>query len=130
MSVIIRRRPAPKPVAAAPEVPASAPLRKRVAVPLRKAAPAPPPAVQSPGSDHGASDTDYVAVIHRYQAKVRNPMTAIRAKCVECSGGQLKEVNSCPIKTCALWPFRMGVNPMHKRSKAHQGNQDSTGDEE
>ena len=34
---------------------------------------------------------------------------AIRAKCIDCSGGNTAEVRNCPIKKCALYPFRMGV---------------------
>lgn len=39
------------------------------------------------------------------------PIRAIRAKCLDCSGGQPKEVRLCPIKNCALWPYRMGKRP-------------------
>jgi len=35
-------------------------------------------------------------------------LKAIRAKCINCSGFQPKEVKECPVKSCALWPFRMG----------------------
>ena len=59
-----------------------------------------------------------LAIIAKYNSKVRNPMTGIRAKCVECSGGSLKEVNECHITTCALHPFRMGVNPFNKKTRA------------
>jgi hypothetical protein len=34
---------------------------------------------------------------------------AIRAKCLECSGGQRKEVKLCPIKSCPLWPYRLSL---------------------
>jgi len=36
---------------------------------------------------------------------------AIREKCLDCSGGQPKEVRLCPVKTCALYPYRMGRRP-------------------
>ncbi len=39
------------------------------------------------------------------------PIKAIRAKCLECSGFQPKEVRECQIDTCPLFPFRMGTNP-------------------
>jgi hypothetical protein len=39
------------------------------------------------------------------------PLKAIRAKCIDCSGGQLKEVRECIITDCPLYPFRMGTNP-------------------
>lgn len=39
------------------------------------------------------------------------PIKAIRKKCVDCSGGILKEVKECPIEYCPLHPFRMGKRP-------------------
>lgn len=39
------------------------------------------------------------------------PIKAIRAKCLECSGFQPKEVRGCVITDCPLYPFRMGKNP-------------------
>lgn len=34
---------------------------------------------------------------------------AIRAKCLECQGGQQAEVSRCQITDCTLWPWRMGA---------------------
>ena len=39
------------------------------------------------------------------------PMKAIRAKCLEYSCGQVKEVRLCPIKKCALYEYRNGHRP-------------------
>lgn len=33
---------------------------------------------------------------------------AIRLKCYDCSGFSKPEILQCPIKDCALFPFRMG----------------------
>jgi len=33
---------------------------------------------------------------------------AIRAKCVNCSGHQPKEIRLCTVLDCELWPYRMG----------------------
>lgn len=46
----------------------------------------------------------------RSMAKL-TPMRAIRAKCLECSNGQVKEVRLCPIKRCALYEYRLGHRP-------------------
>ena len=46
--------------------------------------------------------------------KKLTPIKAIRAKCIECSGGSLKEVQFCVIPECALYIFRMGKNPNRK----------------
>ena len=43
---------------------------------------------------------------------------AIRAKCLDCSCFQPNEVRKCPVKTCALWPCRMG-----KRSRCIDTNE-------
>lgn len=34
---------------------------------------------------------------------------AIRKHCVECSGGQVKEVRNCTVKKCYLYRYRMGT---------------------
>lgn len=41
-------------------------------------------------------------------ANVRELWTAIRRKCVDCSGFQPKEVRLCTVTSCDLWPYRMG----------------------
>jgi hypothetical protein len=38
-------------------------------------------------------------------------LKAIRAKCLDCSGGLQSEVRGCLVRDCALYPFRMGSNP-------------------
>lgn len=39
------------------------------------------------------------------------PLRAIRAKRLDCSCGQAKEVRFCPIEKCPLYPFGMGHRP-------------------
>ena len=40
------------------------------------------------------------------------PVRAVRQHCLICCGGERGEVRNCAAgKTCALWPFRFGVNP-------------------
>lgn len=36
------------------------------------------------------------------------PLKAIRAKCLDCSGGSAKEVRECPAKDCPLYEYRSG----------------------
>ena len=51
---------------------------------------------------------------HDLQAAGYEPepvLRAIRRKCLWCSGGDPKEVASCLVPDCALFPFRMGKNP-------------------
>lgn len=46
---------------------------------------------------------------------ITSPMKAIRAKCIECSGGSMSEVRLCTMETCALFPFRLGKNPFRAK---------------
>ena len=39
------------------------------------------------------------------------PMKAIRAKCLDCSGGQPKEVRRCAVQKCPLYVYRFGKRP-------------------
>jgi len=39
------------------------------------------------------------------------PLRAIRSKCIDCSGGQPKEVRFCPVEDCPLYLYRFGNNP-------------------
>ena len=43
--------------------------------------------------------------------RVPTPIKAIRAKCMDCTCNQPKEIRECRIVTCALWPYRMGKRP-------------------
>ena len=36
---------------------------------------------------------------------------AIRAKCLDCSGYQPKEIRLCTLTDCSLWPYRMVHKP-------------------
>lgn len=38
-------------------------------------------------------------------------LKAIRAKCLDCSGGSRAEVADCHVHNCALYSFRLGSNP-------------------
>lgn len=48
-------------------------------------------------------------------------LAAIRANCLECSGGSRKQVRNCEIKHCKLWLYRMGEKEPPKR-KGEKGN--------
>lgn len=43
-------------------------------------------------------------------------MKAIRAKCIDCSGGNHAEVRKCVSVSCPLWPLRMGSQPKGLRA--------------
>ena len=49
------------------------------------------------------------------------PIRAIRAKCVDCSGGSLSEARKCTAVGCPLWPMRMGKNPFYGKSRPADG---------
>ena len=43
--------------------------------------------------------------------KITSPLKAIRCFCIECMGGQVREVKDCTAPNCPLYAFRMGKNP-------------------
>ncbi len=43
---------------------------------------------------------------------VLRPLKAMRAKCIDCCNGQVKEIRLCPITECPLWPYRLGKRPI------------------
>lgn len=43
--------------------------------------------------------------------QVKTPIKAIRAKCLDCTCGHPAEVRNCTLKSCALYPYRMGHRP-------------------
>ncbi len=51
------------------------------------------------------------------------PIKAIRAKCMDCTCHQPKEIRECRIITCPLWPYRMGKRP----NQIPQTNQEAKG---
>ena len=42
------------------------------------------------------------------------PLKAIRQKCLDCCMGSAQEVRLCPVRDCALYPYRTGHNPKRK----------------
>lgn len=51
---------------------------------------------------------------------------AIRAKCIDCSGGSPTEVRKCVAIGCALWPFRMGPSPFRGKADTETESDDQT----
>ena len=47
------------------------------------------------------------------------PLKAIRAKCLDCSAGNAKEVRECPITDCDLYQYRFGKNPKLKGKRVN-----------
>ncbi len=47
--------------------------------------------------------------------EILTPIKAIRAKCIDCSCGSLREVRECHMKDCTLWPYRMGKRPKNDK---------------
>ena len=48
---------------------------------------------------------------------------AIRAKCLDCSGGSSAEVKACELTHCPLYKFRLGKNPNIKREMSDEQRQ-------
>lgn len=47
-----------------------------------------------------------------YRGRIKGRLSAIRAMCVECSGGSPKAARTCVQVNCPLWSFRTGANGM------------------
>lgn len=47
--------------------------------------------------------------------EITSPLKAIRAKCLECSGGSSNEVKNCNVSLCELYSFRFGKNPFRAK---------------
>lgn len=54
------------------------------------------------------------------------PIKAIRARCLDCCGGQKAEVRLCPSQKCPLWPYRMGRRPKDGETPAKQAGDGKT----
>ena len=39
------------------------------------------------------------------------PLKSIRANCLDCCAGSPKQVATCQIERCHVWPYRMGRRP-------------------
>jgi hypothetical protein len=46
----------------------------------------------------------------RYRDRINSPLSAIRAKCLDCQAYSVNDIRECYRVDCALWPFRMGTN--------------------
>ena len=58
--------------------------------------------------------------------EVKTPLKAIRAKCLDCSNGQIVEVRECVIPNCPLWPYRMGMRPKTAEKAAEKRTRNCT----
>jgi len=47
--------------------------------------------------------------------RVRSPLTAIRAFCIQCMGGYVNMIPDCTAPKCPLFAYRMGKNQNAKR---------------
>ena len=90
--------------------------RRRVPPKVNKPAEPEQPEQENEENDMAGQIDDSVRIIERYKARVSNPLTGIRAMCVECMGGGIKEISECASTSCALHPFRMGKKPFHGRT--------------
>ena len=130
MPPVLRRRVAAPAPGKPAEIPASAPRR---VIQVKSAPPAKPQQMELPiaPAEQNSDGSSYAETIARYKEKVKNPMTAIRAKCVECCNGSLKEVRECRVTSCALHEFREGKNPYRKVAEGRLGiNPFKKGDDE
>jgi hypothetical protein len=49
-----------------------------------------------------------------------SPLSALRARCLDCCANSADEVRKCVAVGCVSWPFRMGVNPWRSVSEGRR----------
>jgi hypothetical protein len=63
------------------------------------------------GRDPREVSSATLALYHRE----KNPLKALRARCLDCCCGVASEVRKCTAVNCPSWPFRMGTNPFREK---------------
>src|SRR6476620_10621557 len=63
----------------------------------------------------GQSPDDVPSELSSLNFSAKNPLRAIRAKCIDCCCGNAAEVRKCVATDCALWPLRLGSNTFRKK---------------
>ncbi len=63
------------------------------------------------GKHPGEVPSEILALYHRE----KNPLKALRARCLDCCCGVASEVRKCTSVNCPNWPFRMGANPLREK---------------
>ena len=59
----------------------------------------------------GEVSPEILAQYHRE----KNPLKALRARCLDCCCGMASEVRKCTAVMCPSWSFRMGTNPHREK---------------
>jgi hypothetical protein len=54
----------------------------------------------------------------------------IRQKCIDCCCHQLAEIRRCSLTSCALWSYRMGIDPNPSEGRGFAGQPRSGHEEE
>lgn len=63
------------------------------------------------GEELAESADDCARIISKYKERATTPLKAIRAFCISCMGGQVREVGRCTATSCVLFGYRMGSKP-------------------
>ena len=63
------------------------------------------------GKDPRRVPSEILSLNHR----ARNPLDAIRERCLNCCCQQPSEVRKCVSVNCPSWPYRMGTNPFRAK---------------
>ena len=61
---------------------------------------------EAPDESSAETRTDY-----SQPGSLLRPLKAVRAKCLDCTGGSAHEVKLCPSYHCPLWSYRLGKRP-------------------
>lgn len=58
----------------------------------------------------------------------KNPVKAIREKCLNCCCGSTAEVKECTVEQCPLFPYRFGKNPFRQKREMTEEQKKAMGD--
>jgi hypothetical protein len=85
--------------------------RERALRDLREISPFPVDGGELIGRDPRKVPSEILSLYHRE----KNPLKALRARCLDCCCDQPSEVRKCVSVECPNWPFRMGANPYRQK---------------
>ena len=78
---------------------------------LRQPSPYPGDGGELIGKDPREVPLPILSLYHR----AKNPLKAIRERCLDCCCDQPSEVRKCTAVRCPSWPYRMGTNPFREK---------------
>jgi hypothetical protein len=58
---------------------------------------------------------DFTRVDYSKKENILPIRKAAKMKCMDCTCGERNEARECTVTSCAIWPYRGGINPKGKK---------------